>query len=753
MSISLVIHGHFYQPPRENPWSNEVEREPSAAPMHDWNARIHTECYRANAFARVLDGAGRITAVVNNYERLSFDFGPTLARWIARSDTRMLGRLQAADGRQRRRLGVGGAMAQAYAHAILPLATPVDRRTQLLWGLADFRRSFGRQAEGMWLPETAADPATLEALIDVGVRYTILAPEQVTAVRKTGDAEWTTVDRNTVDTGRLYRWYHRDGSGRFLTVALFDGPLSRGVAFGDVTRDASAFVEAVRASAERSRAGKSPLVLCASDGELFGHHKKFADLTLAFAAFVEARRQGIEIGNIGAYMAEFPASWELALRLGPGGEGTAWSCAHGVGRWRRDCGCTMAPREWGWNQRWRTPLRAAMDRLQRAAADFYEDAASGLLIDPWGARDSYGEVIDGTGAERDAWLRTFAAPALEAGGAPARQRARLLLEMQRATLLMYASCAWYFDDVAGIEASLGLRLAAYAADLLARAGGKPPLPEILDILAEARSNQAEAGTGADVFRRVSKDRITPAHAAAEAAFAALGAAALGAGSSRRAAGRTVRTTWDGRRAGNGVGAPLHLTGAAEVGEGRVDPAVTLALDAAWDPRRGFSCRVEGVDGPIRPEDLGVEARSSLLSELLPRLANEGDLPMAARMALALGRDVLGAGDAPEHAGARATYARLLLRLLGAREPLRGEAVSLAVALVDAAGSTLAPGAPDRQLAEEMFAELLEAPGARARLGRLAERLGFAGAATAAGGDAPAPAAAEAEGQGEAAALP
>src|SRR5215471_13495344 len=213
--IALVVHGHFYQPPRENPWTDEIPREPSAAPFHDWNARIHSECYRANAFARIHDGAGRIESIVNNYDRLSFNFGPTLARFIEAHDPRTHERLRAADAAQRRRLGHGGAMAQAYAHPIVPLLSPADRRTQLLWGLADFRRRFGREADGLWLPETAVSPATLETLIELGVKFTILAPEQIAAVRPLdGAGAWQPVNRDTLDTGSAYLWRHRDGSGR-----------------------------------------------------------------------------------------------------------------------------------------------------------------------------------------------------------------------------------------------------------------------------------------------------------------------------------------------------------------------------------------------------------------------------------------------------------------------------------------------------------------------------------------------------------
>jgi hypothetical protein len=723
LSIALVIHGHFYQPPRENPWSDNIEREPSASPFHDWNARIHAECYRANAFARIHDRGGRIQSIVNNYGRLSFNFGPTLARWIERHDDRAHGRLIAADGDQRRRLGAGGAMAQAYAHPIVPLATSLDQRTQVLWGLADFRRRFGRPADGLWLPETAASAPTLETLIELGVRYTILAPEQVAAVREPGQ-EWTSVDRDTVDTGRAYRWFHRDGSGRFVTVAVFDGPLSRGVAFGDATKDAATFVATIRASAKRSRVPGPPLVLCASDGELFGHHKKFADLNLAFTTFVEAPLAGIEPTNLGAYLQDYPATWEMALAEGPDGKGTSWSCAHGVGRWWRDCGCSMVPREQGWNQRWRTPLRAALDCMQHFAAEFFEDAASELLLDPWSARDAYGEVVDAPVGARDAMLSHFANAALDTGGDDARGRARLLLEMQRATLLMYSSCGWYFDDIAGLEASLILRLAAFAADLMTQAGGRAPIDEMLDLLAGAKSNQTGGGTGADVFRQVAGDRITPARAVAAVALAL--AAAPGE-REMTSAGFTVDilAPWEHQSAHTRDG-PVEVTGRARVTTGRTGAQETITFTARWDAHRGFGVFVDGVQIAVRALDR--ESRSRLLSLLLPRLLEETAPLPAARVALDLGKDVVGSGDALDDVVARRGYARLLIQLLAVEASFPAPTVDIALDLFDAAGTAMAPGSPERGMLEEHVAELIETASKGMDVRRLAHRLGFADSA-------------------------
>jgi len=713
--ISLVVHGHFYQPPRENPWSDELETEPSATPFHDWNARINAECYRANAYARIHDRGGRIASIENNYARMSYNFGPTLARWIERNDGRTHARLVAADAEQERRLGAGAAMAQAYAHPILPLANALDRRTQILWGLADFRRRFGRPAQGFWMPETAASSATLAALIDLGVAFTIIAPEQVTAVRAPG-AEWTEVNRDTVDTGRAYKWMHPDGSGRSLSIAVFDGPLSRAVAFGETTHDAAAFVAAIQAAAQRSSV-TNPLVLCASDGELFGHHKKFADMNLAFTTFIEGPRHGVNPTNLAAFLAAHPPTWELKLNEGPDGKGSAWSCAHGVGRWWTDCGCSMMAPEQGWNQRWRTPLRAALDTLQAASAAFYEDAASALLVDPWGARDAYGEVVDEPLAARDALLATFGTDGLAAGGDEARQHARLLLEMQRATLLMYASCGFYFDDVAGLEATLIIRLGAHAADLMKQAGGEPPLVEMMDLLATAKSNLASGQTGADVFRQVMQDRITPARAIATVALAR--AAAPDDPLDLVPPGCAVEVI-DGMVEHRGE--TVHVHGSAKVTFTRTGLPVGITFDAGWDPALGFRCLADG--HPVSPEELPREDRHRLLPFLMPRLLAATDPLQAASFALAMGKGVTGTAGATDAAILEA-YGQLLVRLLETTQSAPVTLVDRALQLFDAAGPALAAGTAIRNQLEERTAALLASVQHSTELDRLAGRLGFA----------------------------
>ncbi len=713
LPIALVVHGHFYQPPRENPWTDDMPREPSAAPFHDWNARIHAECYRANAYARVHDGAGHISAIVDNYARLSFNFGPTLARWVGRHDAQVAARLRAADEAQRARTGRGGAIAQAYAHPIVPLLSPVDKRTHLLWGLADFKNRFGRAADGLWLPETGVSPDTLELLIELGVKFTILAPEQIATVRAPGAAASVPVDRDSIDTGRAYFWRHRDGSGRRISIGVFDGPISRAVAFGAESSSADALLKAVAASAERSRANDGPprLVLCASDGELWGHHKKFADLTLAYATYAEAEHQGIEVTNLAAYLERHPPTWELELSPGPDGEGTAWSCAHGLGRWKRDCGCNMSTAA-GWNQKWRGPLRAALDLVRDAAASFYEDAASELLVDPWGARDAYGEVVDGSLAARDAALAEFATPALLAGGDEARDRTRLLLELQRATLLMYASCGWFFDDIAGLEGSLVIRMAAHALDLLEEAGGTPPRAEVLAALDEGKSNRAEDGTGADVFRRVTGDRVTPAHAMGRAALIAL----VG-DRGPEAPGFDIEFQAEGPSGTHG--ALVGVMSAQNRRTGRVDVADVVARARG---KADFEVTVGAQTFTLGA--LGDDARSAVIMEALPALvADARDLDVARLIRLAA-RDVPPDHDTPAGVARRALLTRVIGVLLAPLSgPLADEAVHIATDLVEAID--LDRGAPERREIEELVWARLAEPGSPPGLTALAAKLGFA----------------------------
>ena len=475
---ALIIHGHFYQPPRENPWTGEVEPEPSAAPYHDWNERIHAECYAPNA-------------AVNNYARISFNFGPTLLSWLEQHHPDTYRHVLTADKESAaQRGGHGNAIAQAYGHAILPLCNERDRLTQVVWGVADFRFRFGRQPESIWLPETAANDATLALLIDQALRYVILAPDQ--AKRVLVDSEWLDVSGGKVDTTRPYRFEHPDKSGRSIAVFFYNGPLARAIAFEKALTSSRGLVELFLRAAQRG-----DLVNVATDGETYGHHFKFGDLGLAHALGVEATRARFGITNYGEYLDRHPPQSAVEIENGPEGEGSSWSCAHGVGRWTRDCGCHTGG-ETGWNQTWRDPLRAALNFLRDDTAVKFESSAGELLRDPWAARNDYISVLLDGDRAREEFLARHAVRGLSE---VERVRVFQLLEMQRSALLMFTSCGWFFSDLAGIETIQVLRYAARVLDLQKQLGFAPPRKELLELLGTAKSNRTDKGNGADIFVR------------------------------------------------------------------------------------------------------------------------------------------------------------------------------------------------------------------------------------------------------------
>lgn len=515
MKTALIIHGHFYQPPRENPWTGIVEPEPSARPYHDWNERIHSECYRPNGFARVADSYGRVERIVNNYTNLSFNFGPTLFSWLEQHYPETMARILEADRESvRLRGGHGNAIAQAYNHIILPLANRRDQLTQVRWGLMDFRHRFGRDAESLWLPETACNDETLGLLIDEGLRYAILSPYQAERVRAIGGRDWQSVADGSVDTTVPYKYFHRDGSGRSLTIFFYDGPIARAIAFEGALASSQGLVDRF----ERAARGSAPLVNVATDGESYGHHFHFGDRCLAYALEVEAKARGLRVTNYGEFLDQYPPALEVEIKKGPDGEGTAWSCAHGVGRWRRDCGCQTGAQE-GWNQAWRAPLRLALDYLRDEAARHFEAMGGPLFRDPWATRDAYIELIVDRQRSREEFLRHHTGRNLK----PAEVvRALTLLESQRNAMLMYTSCGWFFADISGIETLQVMKYAARVIDQMDELGLPSPGEHFLEILAEAKSNILKLGTGADVYRRfVETCRVSPARVSAHLAISSL----------------------------------------------------------------------------------------------------------------------------------------------------------------------------------------------------------------------------------------
>ncbi|MBF2098403.1 MAG: DUF3536 domain-containing protein, partial [Gloeomargaritaceae cyanobacterium C42_A2020_066] len=500
--VYVTLHGHFYQPPRENPYLEAIERQDSAAPCHDWNERIYHECYRPNAFARVFNDRGAVVDIVNNFEYLSFNIGPTLFSWLEQYDPVVYQRILEGDRRSCARLnGHGNAIAQVYNHIIMPLANLRDRLTQVRWAKADFRRRFGREPEGIWLAETAVDYETLAILVAEGFRFTILAPSQVQRCRPVPtpadtNPAWHEVGGGQVDPNRPYRCRIPDailpelGQGRSIDIFVYDGPISRDMGFGDVLASAHHLVGrlalAVRAD------WPVQLIPLATDGETFGHHKRGAEKTLAYALTREIPQRGWQVTNFAHYLSLHPPTWELEIK-----PGTAWSCAHGVDRWQADCGCGGGG---GWHQKWRKPLRESLNWLRDQVADIYEQRGADLFRQPWAARDAYITVIQD---RRPAVVQAF----LEAHqhhplSATEQVEALQLLEMQRHALLMFTSCGWFFEELSRPEGVQILRYAARAMELAVEVAGLNLEPAFLSQLGLAPSNVEQFGNGDQVYEQL-----------------------------------------------------------------------------------------------------------------------------------------------------------------------------------------------------------------------------------------------------------
>lgn len=488
MDRALCIHGHFYQPPRHDPWLGRILPEGSAAPSRHWNERICRESYAPMARARRLDGSGRIIELLNCYEWMSFNVGPTLLSWMARSDPDTYARILEADRKSVLRLGHGNALAQVYHHVILPLATDLDKELEVAWAIHDFTARFGRAPEGLWLSETAVDTPTLETLAAAGIRFTILAPSQAEAVSDDGKA-WRGVDAGSLDIRRPYKVALP--SGRPMAVFFYHGPLSQAVAFERLLADGEQFFHRL------SGAAGEGLLSLATDGETYGHHFTFGEMALAYV-LDQARggRDGLTITNYAAYLADNPPKRYVRIR-----EASAWSCAHGVERWRSDCGCTNGEHP-GYNQRWRAPLRAALDLLKARLDAHFFAVGKALFLDPRQALVAYGQVLANSVSQEafeDGWF---------AKGLTSAQRgtAWKLLSMQAWGLSSFASCAWFFDEISRLEPVNGLTFALRAMELARATGMADPEPEVTTILAQAHSNDPEMGSGRTIWDNMVRPR-------------------------------------------------------------------------------------------------------------------------------------------------------------------------------------------------------------------------------------------------------
>lgn len=476
----ICIHGHFYQPPRENAWLEVVEKQDSAAPYHDWNERINFECYAPNASARILDDSGMIRKIVNNYAQISFNMGPTLLSWLAANDAETYLSILEADEQSRLRFGGhGSALAQAYSHMIMPLANRRDKETQIKWGLADFEHRFRRKAEGIWLAETAVDTETLEICAEHGIKFVPLAPRQAKAFRKIGDENWTPLGHAEVDPRRPY--LYKLPSGKSIVLYFYDGNVAQDVAFKGLLNDGRALAQRLTQAIDNN--DEPQLVHIGTDGESYGHHHRHGEMALAACYDYIEENNLATLTNYGEYLELFPPEYEIQIH-----ENSSWSCVHGVERWRSNCGCNTGGQH-GWNQAWRAPLRESLDWLRDKLIPIFEKEAGYFFDNPWAARDAYIQVIlDRKNNSVDAFFEKYAKRKLNAAEEVQSLR---LFEMQRHAMLMYTSCAWFFSEVSGIETIQVLQYANRAIHYAQQVSGADFHPEFVDFLEKTPSNKYE----------------------------------------------------------------------------------------------------------------------------------------------------------------------------------------------------------------------------------------------------------------------
>jgi alpha-amylase/alpha-mannosidase (GH57 family) len=494
MERYICIHGHFYQPPRENAWLGRIEWQDSAYPYHDWNEKVTADCYLPNASSRILNGEGYISRIVSNYARISFDFGPTLLTWMESSNPDVYRKIIEADRQSRKNYsGHGSALAQVYNHMIMPLANHRDRYSQVFWGIRDFEYRFGRRPEGMWLPETAVDLETLDIMAELGLKFTILAPHQAKRARRIETSRWKDVSDGRIDTTRAY--LVDLPSGRQFTVFFYDVPVSSAVSFEDILKNGDTFARRLL-DAFSDKRNHPQLVHIATDGENYGHHHRYGDMALAYALHHIEANNLAKLTNYGEFLEKYPPTHEAEII-----EKTSWSCVHGIDRWWSDCGDkTGSGNHPDWNQKWRTPLRNAFDWLRDSLAGQYEEKACKLLKDPWAARDGYIDVIlDRSPESVNRFFNKYASHELNEDE---RVTALKLLELQRHAMLMYTSCGWYFDELSRPEPVQVIQYAGRVMQLARELLGDGVEEGFLKILEQAKSNMPEQGDGKRIYEQL-----------------------------------------------------------------------------------------------------------------------------------------------------------------------------------------------------------------------------------------------------------
>jgi hypothetical protein len=504
--IYLSIHGHFYQPPRENPWTGLIELQGSAAPNHDWNERIAEQCYGPNGTSRILSSRGKIESIVNNYGYMSFNIGPTLMNWIRFHRHDIYSTIQESDILSAERLnGHGNAIAQVYNHIIMPLASEKDKITQIRWGIRDFEFHFERKPEGMWLAETAINMDTVVALIKEGIKFTILSPTQADSFRALGgkeNANWTDCSHGEINTTRPYRIIPRDSKGKricdgHLDVFFYNAELSTAVSFEHLLKDATNFGKRILGALDKNSSGDR-LISIGTDGESYGHHEPFGDMCAAWLFEKFCPDNNIVPVNYGWYLEKHQPEFEVQIKNAHG-EGSAWSCVHGVGRWYRDCGCSTGGGP-GWNQKWREPLRQAFDLVKKNADEVFEREFPHLSdMNCWDARNVYIDaLLEPENVERKEEL---ASAVLRANASKEDKSSMFsLLEVQKFCMYSYTSCGWFFNDIEGLEPVQNMRYCLRAIELLKQFLPDPEALEnmVLTILSKIKSNEHNK-TGTEIW--------------------------------------------------------------------------------------------------------------------------------------------------------------------------------------------------------------------------------------------------------------
>ncbi len=496
----LTIHGHFYQPPRENPWLEAIELQDSALPFHDWNERICKECYTPNSVSRIVDSRNKILDIVNNYEYMSYNFGPTLLSWMEIYAPLTYERIIKADIESiSEHNGHGNAMAQVYNHIIMPLANENDKQTQVKWGIKDFEYRFGRKPEGIWLAETAVDDETLRVLVDNGIKFTVLSPYQALRIKKLSDNEWQDVSWGNIDPARSYKYKIKSDPSKSIDLFFYDGAISRSVAFDELLKDGNKFIKRLEEGVSDVR-DYPQLINIATDGESYGHHTKFGDMALSYVLKIKAESEGFKITNYGEYLDKYESDYEVDIK-----QASSWSCFHGVGRWKEDCGCSTGGQP-GWNQKWRKPLREALDYLRDELAKIFENEGKKYFNkSPWDVRNSYIEVIL---TRNEKTIKSFQKSHFNPDLTEEEKvKGMELLETQRQAMLMYTSCGWFFNEISGIETVQILKYAARAMQLASNFSDENLENRFVEILADAKSNIKEFGTGKDIYENFVKPSV------------------------------------------------------------------------------------------------------------------------------------------------------------------------------------------------------------------------------------------------------